>query len=267
MGNSMGFTILNNVEIQVIDKENKQIIKKVKTHNKATRTMVSGILRFVEGLFTSTNCNDTPQYSGDVSKNFIPCYFNVGDGGVILDENNLPESIGSDDLQRVPNLIETWNETVDYTSKNLVREFTAIGQRTKIRKQLDTLSNTSPTGDMDSIYFLCEIAPSRLNAQYANNAVFVTEIGLFANNIPNKNDLLAYVKLGNYYDEETSEIKTNALYVRPRDTIVVKWVISVAAIGKDNILRAVIDDENGDPVVSNIEQIPSTGSIEIIDLD
>lgn len=261
---SMGFSILNNVEIQVIDKENKKIIKTVKTHNKATRNMVTGILRFIKGLFTSTTFNDDIMYDGTVSKFYIPCCFNVGDGGVILDDNGKPKSLDENDdiLRKVPELDPSWTETVDYSSKNLVREFDFSGKRDKIRKQLDTLDDT-PVADMDSLYFLCEVQPGQINPKYGNERVFVTEVGLFSGEIPNKGDLLAYIKLGNYDDNGTT--KTNALYVRPGDTIVIKWVITIAAIGKDNILKATIKDEQNEPIVNDIVEIPDIAPIEIVD--
>lgn len=260
---SMGFSIINNVEIQVVNKDSRKIIKTVKTHNKATRNMVTGILRFVQGVFTKTDLKpDKPMYDDDIAKRFIPCYFNVGDGGVILDDNGFPKT--KDGYERIPDLDSNWNETVPYMSTNLIREFTMSGARTKIRKELDTLDNDSvPSGDMDSLYFSCELSPGTPNKDYSNHAVYVTELGLFSGSIPNSDDLLAYVKLGNYVEDDVQ--KTNALYVRPGDTIIVKWIITIAAIGRDNILHAEMKDENGDKIVNDAVVIPRIAPIEIIE--
>ena len=103
---TMGFAIFNNVFIEVRNEQTGKIVKTVKTHNKATRKMVQGILAYVSGWFTVTdpikyegsdkNWQDEynqkrPMYEPEVANQFIPCYFNVGDGGVEIDpQTGLP---------------------------------------------------------------------------------------------------------------------------------------------------------------------------------
>jgi hypothetical protein len=276
-------TVLNNVDIEVYNKESKRIMKHVKTHNKATRKMVTGLLRFIEGQFTPTILNPNPQYSDDYIKQFIPCYFNCGHGGVVY-ENGEPVSISVEN--RIPQLESDWTETVDYSSTHMVSEFSdgLSVSRSKIRYQNindkiipnDTLDKSKideqgrVTGDMDSVCFQCIIPPNQLNA---TKPVYVSELGLFSGDEPYdpessnpSEDLLAYVKLSNIPPENTSDTptETNVLYVRPDDTVIVKWVITIAAIGKDNILHADIKDESGQPVISDIVEIPSVGPIDII---
>ena len=253
----MAFGLMNNVSIEVIDTKTSRRTKTVEIHNKATRGMVFGILRFLMGHFSKTEVN--PEHEPDNSSIYIPCYFNVGDGGVVLTEG-LPTTKA--DNPRIPELDPDWNETVDYLSTDLTREFTG-NERAVIRKQTTTLQNT-PTADMDSIYFHCQIFPGTINAQYSNNDVYVTELGLFSTNTANSGNLLAQVKLGNYKESEDSDWKTNALYVRPQDTIIIRWVITIAAIGKDNILKANIEDEHGEIITSTIHQEPSLGNVEVI---
>jgi hypothetical protein len=272
MGNlcdsTLSMSIFNNVEIQVIDTENNTITKTVKTHNKATRRMVAGILRFINGKFTPTDRSEKSQYSNDVVKTFIPCYFNFGDGGVKI-EDGKPKPNSSN--VRIPDLDETWTEYVNYSSTHLVREFhgSRVQSRSLIRKQLsDTLdkskvlSDGTLAGDMDSTLFECQGSPSIYNSVYNNNAVYITELGLFAGSEIGQDDLLAYVRLGNYIDEQNN-LQTNALYVRPADTVIVRWVITIAAIGKDNVLHADIQDDTGKIIQDDIVEIPDIGKIDI----
>ena len=277
IGSAQGFAIMNNVYIEVCNEKRHKIVKRFTTHNKATRKMVCGILAYLCGYFTKTQANPNIMYNAETANQFIPCYFNVGEGGVIHnDETGLPESNGSD--VTVPNLDPNWNETVDYNATKLVKEFyvnveseTGVDDgRPKISYQKSTIiddrgnTDTEPAPDMDSIYLECIIPPNQLNPTYGGNAVYVTELGLFAGHMCGKNDLLAYVKLGNY--TEDGVVKTNALYVKPEDTIIIKWVISIAAIGKDNILKATITDENDEIIVSDILQIPTETNIEVEDV-
>lgn len=277
---TIGFSIMNNVEIQVIDGESNQIKKTVRTHNKATRQMVTGILRFLEGYLTKTSERDEPLYNEDFWKQFIPCYFNVGDGGVVI-QDGTPMSI--ENHPEIPAIDSgaNWTEAVDYLSTHLMREYN-IGLRTKIRKQTDTLDGKKRDNDtlsddysqsdyksktsgsslsMDSLYFECEIQAGQLNNVYGGKNAYVTELGLFAGSTYNTHDLLAYVKLNNY-DNNT---KTNALYVKPQDVVVVRWVITIAAIGKDNILVANIKDETGKLIVDDVEMIPEGHYVEIME--
>lgn len=238
LSTSMGFDVGSNVEITVMNKKRKIIQKVVKKHNKATRQMITGILRFLTGQFNPTNLNSTPYYT-DVEQ-YIPCFIGVGDGGVLFDTNGYP---AYDEDTRIPVISTSWNEIVPYSSTGLQRELfvktvsgntVVTGTRSRIRKVGTTLTN-DPAGDMDTLYLYCEISPNSLNTVYNNNPVIITEIGLFASDIPGTKDLLAYVKLGNYKDEESSEWKTKALFVRPEDTVIIKWYITIAAIGEDSI--------------------------------
>lgn len=262
---SIGFNIINNVYVSVVNKKRDIIVKEIETHNKASRNMVTGILRFLSGAFTQTNLNETPLYEQE-SKLYIPCFFNVGDGGVELDSEGNQQSLQN--MPRIPKLTESWNETVDYADLTLKREFfvnpdgTFSNERQRISQVTTTLLEPN-TADMDSIYFYCEVQPGGINQMYGNKPVFVTELGMFAGASPGEKDLLASVKLSNFIDSETREQKTNALYVRPDDTLIIRWIITVAAIGKDSILKANVADEYGDIITSTITQIPNLGNIEI----
>ena len=79
----MAFTILNNVHVTVYDSKRSIIRQEYETHNKASRNMITGILRFLHGYFTPTVLNNTA-LNADSAKSYIPCFFNVGDGGVVI---------------------------------------------------------------------------------------------------------------------------------------------------------------------------------------
>lgn len=265
LNNNYGFGAFVNVDIQQIS--NVGVVKKhVQKHNKATRNMVRGILRFLEGKFTSTYANDDPEHTDD-AKNYIPCYISFGDGGVSYGSDGKPIQIHTgEQSQHVPDLeISNWNTVVNYDSQSLVREFNLLSQnRSKIRKQDDTFNNDSaPAGDMDTIVLYCEVAPGEVNMDLVdglNNSYprFITEIGLFSS--PNKkdNDLLAYVKLGNRNNgtEESPEWETDTLYVRPNDTIIITWFITIVAMSDISVVDS--SEELLEPEIGSVDLIIDT---------
>ena len=245
MKDSMGFKLISNVEIQVVDRKRNIIRQTIKKHNKATRSMITGLIRFLVGQFNASSINSKPYYKD--TEQYIPCYIGFGDGGVVLDA--ITGNPSYDPETKIPNM-ESWNETVPYTANKLVREFFVVGNstngsRARIRKVTTTLG-VDPAGDMDTIYMYCEVNPGELNSFYAGSPVILSEIGLFASSIPGTKDLLAYVKLGNYTDEETGDPATRTLYVRSEDTVVVKWYITMVAVGDFN------PEESTENIVPNL---------------
>ena len=250
------FSIKTNVDITVENRKRKIIRKQIVKHNKATRQLVTGLLRFMTGNFNASSRNSKPYYSD--TEQYIPCYIGVGDGGVVLDENGYPTV---DTETRIPTLTSSWNSTAPYIAKKLVREFfvntktnqpTYTGSRTAIRKIGETYTNTTTVGDMDTVYFYCEIGPGELNAFYNNQPVVLTEIGLFGSSIPNTQDLLAYVKLDNSTDE-IGNVTTDTLYVRPEDTVVIKWYITIATVGEDSLFAGAEETVVVTPVIGDTD--------------
>ena len=200
----MELDILNNVEIQVKDKDTGEIKQTVKKHNKATRNLVYGALKFLSGVATTdSNFN---------SKKYIPCYVGFGNGGI--EESD--EAITPD-----PN----WTETVNYNDTHLVREIP--NSRSRIRKQTNTFqkhsgNDSNSAGDMDSVIFYSEISPSSLcerklvehevevdgDTETVTEDVMIpriiTELGLFADN-DDSDSMLAHVKFSNDVEFETVE--------------------------------------------------------------
>ena len=233
LGNTFGFGTFVNVDIQVIETDTNTIKTHVMKHNKATRNMVKGLLRFLEGRFNGTYANNLPEY-GDDAKNYIPCYISFSDGGIQYEEGvpvEEPDTGGA----HIP-VLSDWDTTVDYNSSSLVRELSSLStNRSKIRKQEDTIDvGDVPAGDMDTVVLYCEVGPGELNQDISNNPIFLTEVGLFSTPYQTTDDLLAYVKLGNY--TENDELKTHTLYVRPGDTVIITWYITIVAMSDVSVV-------------------------------
>lgn len=261
---SLGFAVTNNVYIDVMNKETGIVSQHVEKHNKATRRMVTGILRFLCGHFTDTTKNNIPQYES--ASRYIPCYAGFGDSNIVL-QNGIPATSSE---SRIPQQVsDDWTEYVPYMSTKLEREFFTkykkdefgndyvepTDSRLEIRDVKTTIEET-PAGDMDSIYFYIEADTNYLNKYYGNHAVYVSELGLFSGSVPGTDDMLAYVRLHNYIDPDTQQPKTNVLYVKPEDTVVIRWVITIAAIGKDSILRATLINEQGEIITNDVLAVP-----------
>lgn len=214
---SMGFTVTNNVFITVENKKTHKTLKQVETHNKATRRMVSGMLKFLSGKFNVTNLtkdtkNKDINLSVNGSENYIPCYIGFGDGYVKVEESK-----GSDD-PTIP-ILDNPSNYVDYISTHLIHEheYEDTGTRSPIKFASttfdvpETVDENVSFSDMDSIYFYCVVPPNTINHNL--EPAYITEVGLFSNNIGynedkgNKpEDLLAYVKLLNYESPDIEQV-------------------------------------------------------------
>lgn len=156
----MTVDVLNNVHIDILDGETREVKKSVSTHNKANRNMVRGIINFLEG-------NLSPD--ADEPKQYIPCYIGFGHGGVVDDSD-----------KDNPIFDSSWNDTVDYYSTDLVNEFP--NSRSRIRKQENTFQYSSDldeypsTGSMDSIILYSEISPNILNQRLKHTEETVIEV-------------------------------------------------------------------------------------------
>lgn len=272
--NLFNFNLVNNVYIDVVDKDMNRVKKHIEIHNKATRKMVTGLLRFLSGHFNGTYTNDVTLY--DSAKDYIPCYIGFGYGGTTI--NNIPLDQGGqqeiDDTAqasagvKIPKLNSDWTTEVDYASTKMVLEIP--NKRSRIRKASDTFTQGQPNvGDMDGIFFYCEASPDYLNQINEDKAIFITELGLFADSDSSKEDLLAYIKLGNYEEtvETETETKTNVLYIRPVDTVIIRWVITIAAVGSDSRLNVNTKDEYGQETIENTLVAPEIKPMDINVID
>ncbi len=182
----MKFDVFNNVKIDILDSETRNIKRSVSTHNKATRNMVKGIISFLSGDFTYARVVEPDETD---ARKFIPCFIGFGDGG-----------FNGYDSDGVPIIDENWSGYVDYNSTKLVKEIP--NSRSRIRRtdntfvDSDTGKKLSNAGDMDSIIFHCEISPDVLNAKYQDEPVYVSEIGLFPNSVGD--NMLACVRTDDF---------------------------------------------------------------------
>lgn len=270
----MKFDVFNNVEINILDAETRDIKRSVSTHNKATRNMVKGIISFLSGNFTYAHVVEPDETD---ARKFIPCFIGFGDGG-----------FNGYDSDGVPIIDENWSGYVDYNSTKLVKEIP--NSRSRIRRtdntfvDSDTGKKLSNAGDMDSIIFHCEISPDVLNAKYQDEPVYVSEIGLFPNSVGD--NMLACVRTddfsttqeytvkhitpgseygtnGNFnggivqasVSQETKVVTIPALILQPNDVMSIKWSVTVASIGPNSVLfeNKDIKDETGGTVENNFD--------------
>lgn len=244
----IGFGVGTNVRIQVIDSERNELIKTINKHNKCKRGLVTGILRFLQGQYNLTYGRDDKEkiYHIDGAKEFIPCHIGVGDGGIILGDDGKPTY----QIPRIPYTEADWNDNVNYSTNRLIREIDT-GSRCKISRITDS-TNDESAGDIDSIFIDAALPPGFCNMYDGGVAKItpasITEVGLFASNICGDTSLLASVQLTNKYDEDGIIKGTDILYVRPQDTVLIRWTISIIALGSDSIL-----DDN--PVDSDLGAI------------
>lgn len=259
----MEFSVFNNVHIEVVDKGRNEIRKSLDIHNKASRNMVKGLLRFLMGYYTNSyrNTDKDSRINLEDAKDYIPCYVNIGDGGVIKDTNGKPTWINS----RLPNMESTWNNYVNYSDTILSNEL-STGSRVEIGSFTDSFSNgdvkDAVFGDADQIVYSISIPPGHCNV-YDTGDIKSTpccgsEIGLFASSTPGRNDLLAKVKLTNRRTSEGATV-TDTLYIRPQDTVLITWTISILALGEDSIYTGT--DSNGNTI--NYELDSTLGFVEV----
>jgi hypothetical protein len=146
---------------------------------------------------------------------------------------------------------------VKFTDRTLYKEVTDVSRQKISVLGFDESANVlSQVGDVEQIVYHTEIQPGTYNTIYNGEIkdIFITELGLCASNVPGAKDLLARVILKNEYevtkdvDEQTGNItetieptgKAQILYVRPQDTIILRWTISIIALDDANF----VDEES-----------------------
>jgi hypothetical protein len=236
----IGFAVDANVHIEVISPQNV-IRQQIDKHNRATHHMLEGILSYIRGDFTTSYRqldSHKLKYKED-AKNHIPCYINLGTGGVVLDDEGVP--LVDPESPRVPTLSDEWvsPENIVKTSDSyLANEIGTEQSSMKSRVEISVLStddkeaynddyiDTDLVNSVIQLAFSADVPTGHSNIYGISVPAFITEIGLFASPTPGKPDLLARVILKK--DDEV-------LYVRPQDTVVVTWVISIIAIDDQSL--------------------------------
>ena len=261
MTNGIGFAIDTNVHIEVIDSHNI-IRQQVDKHNRATHHMLEGILSFLRGDFNASyrQLDENRLRYKDYAKNYIPCYINLGVGGVVIDTNTGNPSV-DEEYPRKPRLTDDWvspTNIVKTSDSHLAMEIGTDDYKSRSRVEIAVLSTdnkreygnlySTPNGVIKSsknyidtdlansvmqFVFSADAPTGHCNIYGAGVPAFITEVGLFATPIPGNADLLARVIL-----KKEDEV----LYVRPQDTVVVTWVISIIAIDDQSFYG--LNDEN-----------------------
>ena len=284
------FVVNSNVHIEIVSPQNV-VLQTVDKHNKATRRLVEGILRFVRGEFNTTyRRTDLSEIVYlDQAKNYIPCYINIGTGGIRLNSGGFPDV--DPDSPRTPPMEESllgeqipaWDSDENYvkfTDTQLCLEQLVVSrEEIKAIAQDETSTNIPQVGDIEQIILSTEVPPGKFNQIYNGETrdIFITELGLYASGVPGEKDLLARVILKNQYaiDPNTEEVKptgkTQILYVRPQDTILLKWTISIVALDDTSMVDeqttittdAGIFDVSQGSLINDV--IPYNGVIEYVD--
>ena len=252
--NSMaGFSIESNVHIEVRD--GCGVIRKtIDKHNKATQQLVSGILQFIKGDFTSSYRRENIAEIKDFNnaKKYIPCYVGAGTYGIKINPSTgLPDY--DVDNRRIPPIVPelqdafgNLDETVSFNDKNLKQEID-IPTR-EIVKVMDNSTESTESlnvaNDSEQFVLEAEIPPGTYtkNTYPQSTDIFITELGLFPTATPNDGNLLARVVL-----TKPDEI----LYVRPQDYIILRWTICIISLG--DLSEYITTTTSGEPVVNLID--------------
>lgn len=273
------FGLDSNVHIEVVG-PNKDIRQTIDVHNKATKRLVSGIMHFIRGeMHPSTRREDVLQISNTFkSQDFIPCYINIGTGGIRLVGNErdgyLPDYNPTN--RRFAPLEPDWDVDTNYvrfSDTKLAKEQTsndkprvAIGH---IELETDAIE-VNGTGDIMQTVFSTTIPPGEFSTIYSTKAtdIFITEIGLFPSAVPGTEDLLARVIFKNN-GEDPNNTGAPILYVRPQDTIIINWIISIISLNdynkvdEDSTYTDIDLEQETIPAGTLIDDsIPYTGTIE-----
>ena len=278
MNNKAGieFAIDSNVNIQIID-PNNVIRQDITIHNKATQNMVIGIMRFLRGEFCTSyrQTKDDKLLYKDDAKNYIPCFINIGTGGIKLvntPSGPLPDYNTID--RRIAPTEDWWNSNTNYvhfTDTKLFNEQTFVPRYPigLLDLQTDAIHVSYQGGDIEQIVFATDVAPNTFNTIYGGNTdIFITELGLYSTSEPGNNDLLARVILKN-----TEDNNYIIPYVRSQDTIIINWIISIISLNDINTvdedsIMTINSNTNGNinrTIASGTvieDNIPYTGTID-----
>ncbi len=230
-----GFALDVNVNIQVLDSRNK-VKQEVTKHNKATKQMLTGMLNFLRGDYNCTNRRDDINAIRNIydAKDYIPCYLGVGTYGIKTGTDGLPAYLPGDE-RRIPPLIDGYDDYTPenpawshFTDTNLQKEVSGTARYEIGVIDEAVLNQNSYTYDSVQFVLGADIAPNYFTsvAYGITTDIFITELGLFSTPVPNDGNLLARVTLHNNVNTGINEI----LYVRPQDTIILRWTICLISL-------------------------------------
>lgn len=221
-----GFTIESNVHIEIKDTYNNSV-RVVDKHNRATQKMVNGILQFLKGNFNTSYRQKNPEMiiNSSNAKNFIPCYVGAGTYGIRVGEDGLPD-YDSDNRRNPPIDSYLSEDYASYYDTHLKKEIDS-GSRVEIgildNNSEEATRYLSSAVNCEQFVLWVDVEPSTYtNIAYSRPTdIFITELGLFPTPTPNDDTLLARVV---FKDED------DILYVRPQDTILIRWTICILSL-------------------------------------
>ena len=249
------FVLDVNVNIEVRDNFG-DICKTVNKHNRATAKMLRGMINFLRGDFNTSNRNTDYKTIRDIdkAKNYIPCYVGMGTAGIELDAEGLPNYNPSN--KRLPPVTMEWRgEKVQFKDTQLKKEIDTVS-RYEIGVLDEALEKEEgievDVVDSDHFVLATDISPNYYTANAYNKTtdIFITEIGLFSTPTPNDGNLLARVALTN--DEDI-------LYVRPQDTILVRWIICLISL--TDLSESHSYDEHGEDIYTPVDMTGPTMNV------
>ena len=233
------FAMNVNVTIQIRDGMDR-IVKTVNKHNRATQLMLGGMLGFLKGEFNTSYRQDNIDAIRKLNsaKNYIPCFVGAGTYGIEINTDTGLPNYNENNRRSAPTTQALADEIVQFSDTRLKTEI-------PIRHGVDILSGNDAepyiytgVGDCVQCVLWADVPPNYFNAVAygASTDIFITELGLFSTPTPNDTNLLARVVLKD----------NDILYVRPQDTIMLRWTICLISLNDLSQSRNPVDNTYSD---------------------
>lgn len=248
-----------NVNIRLFNGKGK-LVQQINKHNKATRNMTEGIIKFLRGEFNSTETRNISSVGYDVAnaKSYIPTHIGFGNTGTIFSTQNLehkssdPIYLESDYPQYSDNALRSeifkFNEVdgIQENHRQPITRSTCVDSYSSdtYSLQLSTTINYthnfkfySNSSNEPILYYNSE--------EYGETKIIITELGLFSGDIDDGHSkLLARMLL----DESTP------LIIDKDSTVIVTWILGVYSVD-DTMLQKPFNDYSYTEDVEVIQDI------------
>lgn len=263
--NGFMLDVTNNVKVTVFD-SNHNLKKIVTKHNKATKNLVTGLIKFLRGEFTPSNLNQ--DYNSGAAVGFIPAYISFGDGGLQQLGKKISENDYVSDVQTVMANLSTLTPTT-FATKDLQHEIVGnVGNedtptapthgRCKITRtsyggstsDTITLNMTSliTKGYYSKNFYLDDVENGNRYKYVRGSSlpIYLSELGLWADEYSNV-DINSNYK-GNLLARVTFEDEDSIVQQSDSDIILVEWKIEITSIdenySQDNITNIIWNNDN-----------------------
>lgn len=209
---SGNFSMYNNVELYIIDKKEHRFKKKIEKHNKASATLIQGVLRFLRGEFNPSNVSEgLVNHNSEGAKIYIPSYISFGSGGIT--DGHYDEVLNASyyDTMLQDELINDMYGRIPISKSEL-------GSSTPGDSGQLTLTTYVPMG-----YYY--------NIRNYNGMALLTECGLFSSDYDGVTDTLGNSNAGKMLARVTFD--EGEVEQGPDDVILVKWHIGAVSVDDD----------------------------------